>query len=222
MRFLSLALLTILINTAAPCQSPSKYERGTVIAVAPHDNVAGESDRDVVRYDVSVQIRNTIYVVLYTPPNGANSVEYAAGIDFLFLVGKNTLTFNSKLSGTTELPILRTQSLPQQAVIDGSKAPGHYFATKLETLSQTLGLSLDQQTRLRPIVEQEATEVGQVCSTSTIPAKERLKRWEKVVRASDARMKPLLSQSQWAQLREFRKQQKQEIKGLLANSNNPT
>ena len=171
MRFLSLVIVSFLVNTAALCQNPGQYERGTVIAVASHKNASGQSEDDVVRYDVSVQVRNTIYVVLYTPPNGANSVEYAPGIDFLVLVGKTTLTFNSKLSGTTEVPILRTEALPQQPVLNWSKAPGQYFAMKMENLSQTLGLSLDQQTRIKPIMEQEAAEAGEVCFTSTIPLK---------------------------------------------------
>ena len=222
MRFLWLAILLFLIGTAAPCQNSGQYERGTVIAVARHESSPGENGREVVRYDVSVKIRNTIYVVLYTPPNGANSVEYSAGIDFLFLVGETTLTFNSKLSGTTEMPILRTESLAQQPVLDWSKAPGQYFAMKMENLSQTLGLSVDQQTRIKPILEQEAAEAGQVCFTPTVPPKERLNRWDKVVRASDAKMKPFLSQTQWEKLHEIRKQQKQEIKELIAKNNNPT
>jgi len=222
MRFLWLAILLFLIGTAAPCQNSGQYERGTVIAVARLESSPGENGREVVRYDVSVKIRNTIYVVLYTPPNGANSVEYSAGIDFLVLVGETTLTFNSKLSGTTEVPILRTESLAQQPVLDWSKAPGQYFAMKMENLSQTLGLSVDQQTRIKPILEQEAAEAGQVCFTPTVPPKERLNRWDKVVRASDAKMKPFLSQTQWEKLHEIRKQQKQEIKELIAKNNNPT
>jgi hypothetical protein len=221
-RFQCLAILLFLISTVAPCQNPGKYERGTVIAVARHESAPGDNDRELVRYDVSVKIKNTIYVVLYTPPNGANSVEYAAGIDFLFLVGKTTLTFNSKLSGSTEMPILRTEALAEQSVLDWSKAPGQYFAMKMENLSQTLGLSIDQQTRIKPIIEQEAAEAGQVCFTPTVPPKDRLNRWEKLVRASDAKMKPILSQTQWEKLHEIRKQQKQEIKELIAKNNSPT
>ncbi len=66
----------------------------------------------MARYDVSVKIGNVLYVILYTPLNGANSVEYSPGIEMLFSVGSDTLTFNSKLSGTTQAPILRREVLP--------------------------------------------------------------------------------------------------------------
>src|SRR5678810_1303576 len=48
----------------------SNYQRGTITAVTVHQNAPGESSRDVVRYDVSVKVGNTNYVVLFTPPNG--------------------------------------------------------------------------------------------------------------------------------------------------------
>jgi hypothetical protein len=58
--------------------------------------------------------------------------------------------------------------------------------------------------------------VGQVCFTSTIPRKQRLEHWQKIVRASDAKMRPNLSQTQWEKLQQLRKEQKQELKDLLA------
>jgi hypothetical protein len=205
-------LVCISIGTAV-CQGPS-YERGTIVAVARH---SGSENTDVVRYDVSIQIRDTIYVVLYTPPNGANSVEYAAGIDMLFLVGRDTLTFNSNISGTTEMPILRTETVPTKSVLDWSKAPSQYFSMKMQHLSQSLDLTADQQAKIKPIVEQEAGDAGQVCFTTTIPLQERLNRWEKIVHSSDEKMKSILSQTQWQKLQEMRKQQKQELKKLMAN-----
>jgi len=184
------------------------------MAVARHPVAPGESD--VVRYDVSLKIRNTMYVVLYTPPNGANSVEYAAGIDMLFLVGKDSVTFNSKMTGTTAMPILRTESLPEEPVLDWSKAPGKYFSMKLQHLSESLDLSSDQRSRIKPIIEQEAGEAAQVCFTSTLSVQDRLNRWEMIVHSSDDKMKPVLSQAQWQTLQEIRKEQKQELKQLMA------
>jgi len=213
MRLLFRLLLVCISIRAAVCQGPS-YERGTIIAVARHST---PDNSEVVRYDVSVQIRDTIYVALYTPPNGANSAEYAAGIDMLFLVGKDTLTFNSKLSGTTEMPILRTEVVPARSVLDWSKAPSQYFSMKMQNLSERLDLSADQLAKIKPIVEQEAGEAGEVCFTTTIPRQDRLNRWEKIVHSSDGKMKSILSQAQWQKLQEMRKQQKQELKELMAN-----
>lgn len=216
MRILLVVMLTCVAIPAAPSQTDSsKYQRGTIVAVARHQNAPPDS----AQYDVSVQVRDTVYVVLYTPPYGANSVEYAAGIDLLVLVGKDTLTFPSKLSGTTTAPILRREALPPQPTFDLSKAPSQYFTMKMQHLSENLDLTDDQQAKINPIVQQETGEVAGVCFTPSIPRKERLDHWEKIVRSSDKKMKPILSQSQWEKLGEIRKQQKQELKELIAKEN---
>ena len=214
MRALVLAILTCIaiLPTVGQTSSP-KYERGTIVAVAPRQTAPGDA---ITQYDVSIQVRDTTYVVLYTPPNGANGVEYAAGIDLLVLVGQDKLTFPSKLTGTTEVPILRRETRPAQSVLDWSKAPSQYFAMKMEHLSESLDLSDDQRARIKPIAEQETGEAGQVCFTTTIPRKERLKRWGKIVHSSDAKMKPILSQTQWEKLQQIRKQQKQDLQHLIA------
>ena len=217
MRIPLIVVLTCITIVPAPAQTESsKYQRGTVVAVSRHQNAPGESDTGTARYDVSVQVRDTIYVVLYTPPYGVSSVEYAAGLDLLVLVGEDTLTFPSKLSGTTTVPILRREALPPQPTVDLSKAPSQYFAMKMQNLSEELDLNDDQKTKIKPIVEQETGEVGQVCFTPTIPRKERLEHWEKIVQASDSKMKPILSQTQREKLQQLRKEQKEELKDLLA------
>ena len=87
---------------------------GTITAVTAHKNDPGDAREDVAGYDVSVKIGNVLYVVRYTTLNGANSVEYSPGIEMLFSVGNDKLTFNSKLSGTTQATILRREVLPRQ------------------------------------------------------------------------------------------------------------
>jgi hypothetical protein len=68
-------------------QSASKYEVATITDVKTHQ----DSGSDVARYDVSVKVGDTIYVVLYTPPLGLTTVKYAAGRELLVLVGKKQL-----------------------------------------------------------------------------------------------------------------------------------
>ncbi len=126
-------------------QTSSKFQPGTITEVTAHQNAPGESAGEVARYDVSVRVGNTIYTVLYTPPNGANLVEYSRGFQRLVSVGSDTLTFNSNLSGTTVVPILSRQTLPTQSGPDLSKLPGQYFTMKQQHLSQALTLSEDQQ-----------------------------------------------------------------------------
>lgn len=193
----------------------AKWQPGTITAVDVHQNAPGEVG-DATRYDVSVKIRNVTYVVLYSPRSGDNSVEYYRGLETLFLPGSDTLSFNSKTSGTIKMPILRQETLPADSGIDWSKAPSQYFSMKQQHLTEALGLTDDQQAKLKPFIEQEAGEAGMILWTPVVPAKDRLKQFEKIVKASDAKIKPFLSPDQQVKLAEIRKQQKVELKQLIA------
>ncbi len=211
------AALICAMSLSAIGQTPqADYQRGTITAVTAHQNTPGESSGDVVRYDVSVKVGNTNYVVLFTPPNGSNTVEYSAGTDMLFLVGDNTLTFNSTISGKTEMPILRREALPPRGSLDLSRASGQYFSLKLENLSDKLALSGDQQAKIRPILEQESGELSPLWSNPVISRKEKLETFGKVVRASDEKIKPILSPTQREKLQALRKEQKEQLKKLMA------
>jgi Spy/CpxP family protein refolding chaperone len=48
-----------------------------------------------------------------------------------------------------------------------------------------------------------------------VARKERFGQWEKLVRKSDAKMKPILTEAQWQKLLEIRKDQKRELKELI-------
>jgi len=207
----------ILVSTSLPglCQTPAaKYQPGTITAVTRHQNTAAEGDPGIARYEVSIKVGNTIYVGLYTPPDGSNQVEYSAGLERLVSIGTDTLTLPSR-SGTVEVPILRRETLPAQSGFDISKAPGQYFTMKMQNLTENLNLTDEQQTKIKPIVEQERGEVGAECLTTTIPRKERFKKWEKIVLASDTKMKPILTSAQWQKLQDIRKEQKQDLKKIL-------
>jgi hypothetical protein len=198
-------------------QTPSsKYQPGTITAVTVHQSAPGEDSGDVTRYDVSVKVRNVVYVVLYTPRNGDNIVEHSPGFEMLFSVGDKTLTFNSKGSGTVVVPILRRDILPAESGIDWSKAPSQYFSIKERHLSEALGLTDDQQAKIKPLIEQEAGEAGSILWTPVVSRKDRLKQYEKIVKASDAKIKAFLTPAQVSRLVELRKQQKVELKELIA------
>jgi hypothetical protein len=213
-------LLAVLICTAgisALGQTPApNYQRGTITAVTAHQNAPEEPGRNVARYDVSVKVRDTVYVVLFTPPSGSNTVEYSTGIDMLFLVGDDTLTFNSMVSGKTEMPILRRETLSAPGSLDLSSAPNQYFSLKLQNLSEKLTLSDDQQTKIRPILEQESGELSPLWNNPVVSPKEKLDKLERVVRASDEKIRPILSQNQREKLQEMRKEQRGQLKKLVA------
>ena len=84
-------------------QSTSKYQVGTITEVKAH--LAAENASDTASYDVSVKVGGTIYVVLYTPALGEDTVKYAAGRDLLVLVGKNTITYNDIVGRSFAVPI---------------------------------------------------------------------------------------------------------------------
>ena len=208
-------VVLILIATAFSQTSGSKYQPGTITAVALHRGAPGEQGSAVAQYDVSVKVGNTTYVVLFTPPNGASTVKYAVGDGLLVLVGSKTLTFNNPGMGRTEVPILSHTTSPAQN-LDWSKAPGQYFSMKLQHLSEKLTLTDDQQADIKPILEQEAAEVGEICVNPALSNSDKQKQYDKIVRVSDGKIKPLLSASQLQKLQELRKDQKQDVKRIIA------
>ena len=103
---LKLVGLFLIFLTTFPAfgQSTSKYQVGTITEVKAHQ-AAGSGASDTVSYDVSVKVGDTVYVVLYTPALGEDTVKYAAGRDLLVLVGKNTITYNDILGRSFAVPI---------------------------------------------------------------------------------------------------------------------
>jgi hypothetical protein len=195
-------------------QTPSdKFQPGTIMAVKAHQT-PGQHDSEVTQYDVSVKVGETTYIVLFTPPDGANRVKYAAGDDLLVLVGSTTLTFNSPLSGKTEVPIVSHETAPTQT-LDWTKAPNQYFSMKLQNLSEKLVLTDDQRAKIKPILEQEAGEVAQIFVNPVLSPKDKLNQYEKIVRTSDGKIKPLLSATQLQKLQDLRKGQKQDVKRII-------
>lgn len=184
--------------------------------VVAHQAAAGEPSTDIRRYDVTVRVGNTKYVVLYTPPNGARTVEYSTGMSILVLVRNDKLTFNSRVSGKTEVPILRREEGASQPAIDFSKSPGQYFSMKLQHLSDALDLNDDQQAKIKPVLEQETGEVGQVFANPALSRKDKLERYKKIVRTSDEEIKPVLTETQLQKLEEMRKEQKKEVKRIIS------
>lgn len=210
---LSLILVITAVLSAFSQSSSSTYQPGTIMGVTPHPTMPGEPD--VIRYDVTLKVGNNVYVVLYTPSQGQNTVEYAAGMDVLVLVESNSIRF-TKLGTTGEVPIERREALPIQNTIDWSRAPGQYFSMKMQNLTERLSLTHDQQAKIKPIAEQEASELGYLWGNPALSDKEKLKHLEKVVQSSDAKIKTILSPEQLAKLEQMRTEQKQELDTLIA------
>lgn len=68
------------------------------------------------RYDVSIKVGNTMYVVLYTPPPGTYGFQYSAGQDLLVSVGDKTITFNDLLGNSRKVPIVSRSPVPAKSI----------------------------------------------------------------------------------------------------------
>ena len=76
------------------------------MAVAAHPPIQNENEASVRKYDVSVKVGKTMYVVLFTPPDGTDTITHRAGIDLLVSVGQKTMAFNNLLGRKIEVPIV--------------------------------------------------------------------------------------------------------------------
>ena len=209
------ALFVCLITLPLFCQSPSSNPQvATITAVNIHQKDAENSGRAVTQYDVSLKIGGAVYEVLYTPPGGASVVEYSVGMNVVVMVGSKSITF-TKFGTTAEMPILSREDLPGRAGLDWSRAPSEYFSQKLEHLSEKLDLTPVQQARIKPILEQEAGEAGQIIANPVLSREDKLNKLEKIVRSSDAKLKPILSTDQWQTLKNMRKAQRRELRESL-------
>ena len=105
MRRLMAAIVLCLLTFPVLSQSSSKYQIAVITEVKPHE-AAGDSASDHPRYDVSVKVGDTIYVVLYTQPWGELPPKYATGHELLVSVGKDTITYNDMLGRSLQVPIV--------------------------------------------------------------------------------------------------------------------
>jgi hypothetical protein len=116
---LSVFLLCAALAQANGQVSSSKYQPGyqpgTILSVKPHPATNG-ADSSTIRYDISLRVGNTVYVVLYTPPAGTYGVQYAAGDEMLVLVGSKTITYNDILGNSRKAPILSRKTVSDKSV----------------------------------------------------------------------------------------------------------
>jgi len=113
MRRLLFASLMLVIALPLCSQVPAtKWTVGTVMAVRPHVATAGEPATSGLRFDITVRVDRTDYVVLYTQRPGAADVEYSLGRDAPVMVGPKTLTFVDKVGKERQLPILSRKTAP--------------------------------------------------------------------------------------------------------------
>jgi len=190
--------------------APTKAQVGTVTAVSVHQS---ENNDGPLQYDVSLKVKDTVYVVLFTPPSGSKGVEYGVGQNVVVLIGDKSISF-TKLGTSAVVPILSRHTVPTSAS-DGPPAPVEYFSGKTQELLAKLELSPDQEAKIKPIFEEETNRSAQVATSSPLSREEKLDQIEKITRSSDQKLKPLLSETQIEMLRDLRKDQKRDTKAFI-------
>jgi len=88
------------------------WQVGTVMDVTAYP-LAAEKEASSVRYDVTLRVGNTEYVVEYVSQNGTfkESADHQLGLEGLVLVGAQTMEYNDILGNTREVPIIRRRTL---------------------------------------------------------------------------------------------------------------
>src|SRR5947207_973623 len=106
-KIMATILMSLWTCSALAQAAPSEYQPGTILSVKSRQE-ANESDPSVERFDVAVQVADTVYTVLYTQPAGIIGVQHRAGLELLVLIKEKTLRFNF-LGASREVPILRRE-----------------------------------------------------------------------------------------------------------------
>ena len=101
LRLLSISLVVV----SSFGQSTQHYQVAAIVSVQPHQTAADNAS-DPTKYDVSLKVGDTIYVVLYTPQLDIGTVKYAEGRNLLVLVGEKTISYNDLLGQSFEVPII--------------------------------------------------------------------------------------------------------------------
>ena len=121
MKTAMIALSFFLVTAACFADSPSeKWQVATIMEVKAVP--AAAADSSAVKYEVTLKVGNAEYVVLYSSPNGMDSIRYFGGTDHLVLIGSTTIKYNDLLGTTREVPIVSRRQLPAVTPANKSEA----------------------------------------------------------------------------------------------------
>ena len=98
----ALVLVFAALALAAPPQE--KWEAGTILNVAKH--APAQDEQGNYLYDMTVQVGEKTFVVLYDSPLDSEIGNYKQGIEVTVLVGESTMKLNDIMGRTHDLPIL--------------------------------------------------------------------------------------------------------------------
>ncbi len=122
MRTATLLLSALLLVPTSYAQSePAKWQVATIMEAKELPATPGPSS-NILRYEVTLRVENTEYVIVYTEPSASKGVPpYRPGQDFVVQIGPEKIKYNDMLGRVHEVPIVRHRNIPARAA-----------ATKLE------------------------------------------------------------------------------------------
>jgi len=71
---------------------------------------------------------------------------------------------------------------------------------RLKSMDRVLTLTDDQKAKIRPILEEEVKQFEEMQQDKTVPTQDRMKKFQEIREASQAKMNPLLTADQQAKL----------------------
>ena len=76
-----------------------KYQSATVLGAKEHEGPLPDNvdDPSITRYDITIRVKDTEYVVLFTPRPGQHGFQYMNGTEILVLVQPPIVKFNDIL-----------------------------------------------------------------------------------------------------------------------------
>src|SRR3954452_12962599 len=113
-----LSFVIVCAVTLALGQTPSsQYQTATIVKMAEHQEAAAEksTESQPVRYDVSLRVKDMVYVVLFTPRPGTYGAEFMTGMDLQVRVDENSVTFNDMLGRSITAPIISQEPAQSRA-----------------------------------------------------------------------------------------------------------
>ena len=102
----AIAVLILSCTMALLAKAPSAWVTGTIMRVTRHQPPSDEAT-GVDLWDVSLKVRDTMYVVLVEEAPGHHGVEYRAGMALNVLITPATVVFNDLLGRRHEAHILK-------------------------------------------------------------------------------------------------------------------
>ena len=112
---------------------------------------------------------------------------------------------------TAPLMLAVAQQAQNPETVPLQKGGMTYFTAKMDSLTEKLSLTPDQQAKLKPLAMQETGLLEEIRDNTALSPKEKWEKLQQIVLASDKQMKPWLSEEQWQKLQALRKDQKSRL-----------